>query len=51
MTPFILTLNFKTPLSTGNLPTLDAILAAEIANVDDVGESVRVDIQDRRPTR
>lgn len=31
MNQFILTLNFRTPISAGRLPTLDAILAAEIA--------------------
>ena len=31
MTPFMLTLNFTTPVSAGALPTLDAVLAAEIA--------------------
>ena len=31
MTPFIMTINFATPVSAGMLPTLDAILAAEIA--------------------
>ncbi len=31
MTPFILTINFRTPISAGRLPSLDALLAAEIA--------------------